>query len=71
MFKSETIQAIARPRLIHASIEKWVFILSNLPLEMTIDKLAKYLEQGDAHIDGASSWGNKHVIWSPIMTRQV
>jgi len=40
--EAESIQAIARLRLVHNKQRKRVFILSNVPLELPIDQLVKF-----------------------------
>lgn len=40
--EAETVQAIARLRLVWASYQKRVFLLSNLPVEMPVDHLIGY-----------------------------
>lgn len=40
--EAETIQAIARLRLVWAKYQKRVFLLSNLPVEMPVDHLIKF-----------------------------
>ena len=40
--EAESIQAIARLRLVHNKQRKQVFILSNVPLEIPIDHLVKF-----------------------------
>ena len=42
MREAESIQAIARLRLVHNKQRKRVFILSNVPLEVPIDQLVKF-----------------------------
>ena len=42
--EAETVQAIARLRLVHSPIEKRVFLLGNLPIEMPIDEVLSYDE---------------------------
>ena len=37
--EAETVQAIARLRLLRANYQKWVFLLSNLSVEMPVDHL--------------------------------
>ncbi len=39
---AETVQAIARLRLVWADYKKRVFLLSNLPVEMPVDHLIEY-----------------------------
>ena len=40
--EAETVQAIARLRLVWADYQKRVFLLSNLPIEMPVDHLIKF-----------------------------
>jgi hypothetical protein len=40
--KAETVQAIARLRLVWADYQKRVFLLSNLPVEMPVDHLIEF-----------------------------
>ena len=40
--EAETVQAIARLRLVWADYQKRVFFLSNLPIEMTVDHLIEF-----------------------------
>lgn len=40
--EAETVQAIARLRLVHAKYQKRVFLLSNLPVEIPVDHLIKF-----------------------------
>jgi hypothetical protein len=40
--EAETVQAIARLRLVHSPIKKRVFLLGNLPIEMPIDEVLPY-----------------------------
>jgi len=40
--EAETVQAIARLRLVWADYQKRVFLLSNLPVEMPVDHLIKF-----------------------------
>ena len=40
--EAETVQAIARLRLVWAGYQKRVFLLSNLPVEMPVDHLISY-----------------------------
>ena len=40
--EAETIQAIARLRLVWAEYQKRVFLLSNLPVEMPVDHLIEF-----------------------------
>jgi hypothetical protein len=44
MQEAETIQAIARLRLVHSKKIKYVYLLGNLPIEMPIDSLVKWNE---------------------------
>ena len=46
----ELVQAIARPRRI------MMMIKAGAPVDMTIDKLAPLLDEGDVIIDGGNSW---------------
>src|SRR5260370_551091 len=46
----ELVQAIERPRRIVMMIK------AGAPVDMTIDKLAPLLEEGDVVIDGGNSW---------------
>jgi hypothetical protein len=40
--EAETVQAIARLRLVWADYQKRVFLLSNLPVEMPVDHLIEF-----------------------------
>ena len=40
--EAETVQAIARLRLVWADYQKRVFLLSNLPVEMPVDRLIRF-----------------------------
>ena len=40
--EAETVQAIARLRLVWADYQKRVFLLSNLPIEMPVDHLIEF-----------------------------
>lgn len=42
MREAETIQAIARLRLVHAERIKYVYLLGNLPIEMAVDELIEW-----------------------------
>src|SRR5213079_117182 len=46
----ELVQAIERPRRIVMMIK------AGAPVDMTIDKISPYLEEGDVIIDGGNSW---------------
>lgn len=41
---AETLQVVARLRLVHAEYQKRVFLLSNLPVEMPVDHLIRFDE---------------------------
>ena len=42
IWEAETVQAIARLRLVWAEYQKRVFLLSNLPVEMPVDHLIEF-----------------------------
>ncbi|SFQ22778.1 hypothetical protein SAMN04488047_1561 [Tranquillimonas alkanivorans] len=44
MREAETVQAVARLRLVHAEAMKRVFLLSNLPVEIPVHRLCKFDE---------------------------
>ncbi|MDU8910060.1 hypothetical protein [Aestuariicoccus sp. MJ-SS9] len=64
--EAETVQAIARLRLVWAKYQKRVFLLSNLPVEMPVDHLINFIDlmpdklemelikRGDLPLDGLS-----------------